>query len=177
MSNFNKYEQLETLSYVRSCIERELLGLPLLDYPKIAKLDGKSGVFILLRRADGSIRSCFGNSEGVESVGKALQRHALNVAFASIDTPPINLQELNEAKIEVSIVKLVTEKDFKLGLHGIILCHENRRAVFLPEVAVEQKWSEVEVFNNLAKKINLSDDQLAKAKIILFETQRFEENI
>jgi AMMECR1 domain-containing protein len=47
---------------------------------------------------------------------------------------------------------------FEVGRHGIVLVKGSRRAVFLPDVAVEQGWDREQTLTHLARKAGLPAD-------------------
>lgn len=176
--NFSSYEQREILEYIKQCLQRELAGLPLQDYPNPRKLKKLGSAFVHLERNDGSFRGCIGSVEAVESLGDSLKRNSINAAFIDPYSPPVSSDELDELMIEVAVVKpakLSLWSEFEVGKHGIILKVAQRRAVFLPEIAQEQGWSATETFNNLAQKAGLPETawQSPETEIWLFETEKF----
>ncbi|MCA1808129.1 MAG: AMMECR1 family protein, partial [Lentisphaerae bacterium] len=56
------------------------------------------------------------------------------------------------------IEPLADPADFKLGQQGIILERGRQRAVFLPEVALEQNWTREQTLSFLSRKAGLPPD-------------------
>ena len=53
---------------------------------------------------------------------------------------------------------VASSEDIVIGKHGIILEKDGRKAVFLPQVAVEQSWELEETLSHLSRKAGLSAD-------------------
>ena len=63
---------------------------------------------------------------------------------------------------------------FEVGRHGIILVKDGRRAVFLPDVAVEQGWDREQTLTRLAQKAGLPPDGWRDgAQFFVFTNHKF----
>ena len=93
---------------------------------------------------------------------------------------PIRPDELPEIDIHVSLLsprrKIDSIDEFKIGQHGIWLEKGPRSAVYLPEVAPEQKWTKEETLSNLSMKARMNRDGWRKgATFMVFESVVFSE--
>jgi uncharacterized protein (TIGR00296 family) len=70
--------------------------------------------------------------------------------------------ELPQLEVDLSVLSpiraIMSLEEFKIGEHGIIIEKGSSRAVYLPEVAVEQKWSRDETLSSLSQKAGLPPD-------------------
>jgi AmmeMemoRadiSam system protein A len=73
--------------------------------------------------------------------------------------PPVMFEELDEIEIEISVLSMlqsVTDLDqVQIGVHGLLMAHEKRRGVLLPQVPVERGWNRQEFFEHLCLKAGL----------------------
>jgi len=95
----------------------------------------KLATFVTLTK-NGELRGCMGNLEPVEELCKSVIHNATNAAFEDPRFPPLTEEELDQIKIEISVLSPNKEcglKDVQEG-EGIILRSGIRSAVFLPQV-------------------------------------------
>jgi len=97
---------------------------------------------------------------------------------------PVKAEELKDIEIEISVLTVAREvpgyEDFEVGTHGIIIRKgEDRGAVFLPQVAVEQKWDRAETLSHLCLKAGLAPDAWREQdmKFFVFTAQVFDESL
>ncbi len=119
----------------------------------------RRGCFITLRTADGSLRGCIGNLRGNREVVHTIVALAKEAAFSDPRFTPITAKEWEGVTIEVSLltepVSIASYKDIVVGQDGVILTYGANRAVFLPQVALEQGWDLPTLLGNLAAKAGL----------------------
>jgi AMMECR1 domain-containing protein len=66
--------------------------------------------------------------------------------------------------------------DIIVGRDGVVLIKEGHSAVFLPQVATEQKWNREELLDNLCRKAGLSAECWRKgAQLSIFQAVVFSE--
>ncbi|MBF0145052.1 MAG: AmmeMemoRadiSam system protein B [Magnetococcales bacterium] len=120
-----------------------------------------SGAFVTLKRS-GALRGCIGQLMPVQPLYRAVMEHAVNAALRDTRFQPVTPDELKEIELEVSVLSpmrpIPSWEAFILGQQGVVLSKNGRRAVFLPEVAVEQGWTREETLNHLALKAGLPQD-------------------
>jgi hypothetical protein len=120
-----------------------------------------AGAFVTLRRA-GRLRGCIGYIGPVKPVWEAVLDNAEAAALRDHRFRPVEADELDALDVEVSVLtEPVATPDwtgFEVGRHGIVLAKDGRRAVFLPDVAVEQGWDREQTLSHLARKAGLPDD-------------------
>jgi AmmeMemoRadiSam system protein A len=126
-----------------------------------ARLREPAGAFVTLKR-QGALRGCIGYIEPREPLYRAVLQNGDNAALHDPRFPPVQASDLKDLDVEVSVLTpprpIASWEEFRVGEEGIILTKGDRRAVFLPEVAVEQGWTREETLSHLARKAGLPAD-------------------
>lgn len=144
------------------------------------RLMKKRGVFVTLT-AGKRLRGCIGSIPAQDPLARAVMRHAVQAAVEDVRFTPVQLEELNDIHIEISVLTTPREvgshDEIVLGRDGILLDREPWRSVFLPQVAPEQGWDVPTTLNHLSLKAGLppeawKDDE---TKLHIFQAQVFEE--
>jgi len=129
-------------------------------YDLTPKLKENSATFVTFTRG-GELRGCMGCLEAREPMYLSVHTSAANASrdyrFAD---DPITLKEVPQLTLDVSILspreKIKSIDEFKLGEHGIWMEKSGTGAVFLPQVATEQKWTKEETLSHLSAKAGLN---------------------
>lgn len=158
-----------------------------LDFESIEiknKWKEKRATFVTLTKG-GELRGCIGSLEPIRSIYEDIRHNAVSAAFRDPRFFPLEQGELDEIKIEVSILSpleeltFTTEEDlikkiipFKMGL---VLEYGYNRGTFLPQV-----WDHYpeprEFFNHLKLKSGLSQDFFNEAmKVFFYEVEKCQE--
>lgn len=158
------------LAIAREAIESRLVGSApklleeLADEPMLQEV---RGVFVSLYtrsrdEGDRLLRGCIGTIIGRHPVGEGIAAMAQEAAFHDPRFPPVEAWELPEILIEISLLTELTRVSscdaITIGKDGILLTFGARKAVFLPQVAVEQGWDLGETLTHLSLKAGLSPD-------------------
>ncbi len=138
------------------------------------KLKTKYATFVTLK-IKGQLRGCIGTLAPEEELYLSVHHNAIHAALEDFRFPPVRAAEVPNISISVSILSPVQPikgwQDFKIGEHGIIIAKKGRRAVFLPEVAIEQNWDAPTTLTHLAMKAGLNpDDWKEGASFAVFES-------
>ncbi len=119
------------------------------------------GAFVTLTRG-GALRGCIGYIEGIKPLLDAVAENAASAAVRDPRFPPVTPDELPALELEISALSPLQQvdgpDDIIIGTHGILLDRGGRRAVFLPQVAVEQGWDLKTTLSHLALKAGLAPD-------------------
>jgi AmmeMemoRadiSam system protein B/AmmeMemoRadiSam system protein A len=125
------------------------------------RLREPAGAFVTLKR-QGALRGCIGYIEPREPLYRVVLENGDNAAQNDRRFPPVQASELSDLDVEVSVLSMprpiASWEEFRVGEEGIVLTKAGRRAVFLPEVAVEQGWTREETLSHLARKAGLPTD-------------------
>lgn len=143
-------------------------------------LDRPSGAFVTLRKG-GALRGCIGHMQEDLPLQLATARMALAAAFEDSRFPPLQAVELPEVVIEVSVLTpargIASPDAIRIGEHGVVLVKDGKRAVFLPEIAVEQGWDRTALLEHLCVKAGLPKDAWRHgAELAVFRSIHFKES-
>ncbi len=113
------------------------------DPPRPDWLKAPAAVFVTLTR-NGELRGCIGSLEARRSLEEDVVENARMAAFADPRFPPLSRSELDDTRIEVSVlsqaepIACIDENDaldkLRPGIDGVILEYGRHRATFLPQV-------------------------------------------
>ena len=157
------------------------------SWPRGRDRERRQGVFVTLNRTDpdevrtkGRLRGCIGQIFPVYALPVAVVDAA---AGASLHDPrflPLYPLELKKLAVEVTVLSaprpVGSWHEIKLGTHGIVLSKDGRRAVFLPQVPVEEHWTIEETLTALSRKAGLPADAWREgASFEVFTGQVFDE--
>lgn len=148
-------------------------------------LAATAGVFVTIHNTgaraakQGRLRGCIGNLEGREPLVDGIV-HAARSAAHDPRFPPLTREELPHVSLEISVLSPLTQvggpEAIEVGRHGVLLSKNGRRAVFLPQVAVEAGWNRDTMLSQLALKAGLpSDAWKSGATFQIFTAQVFGE--
>lgn len=119
-------------------------------------------VFVTLK-TQGELRGCVGNSEPLPLAEAVVNQAYEAVGDSRFERSRLTSQDLEQLKISISIlskkIKIADPKSLMLlGTHGIMLQNREKRALFLPKVAIENNWDIEKTLQNLCQKAGLSKD-------------------
>ncbi|HEB71616.1 MAG TPA: AmmeMemoRadiSam system protein A [Nitrospirae bacterium] len=139
----------------------------------------RRGVFVSLHK-DGKLRGCIGFPGAVKQLYDAVISASLSAAFKDPRFSPVTCDELDQIEIEISVLTppapVDSWEDIKLGTHGVILRKRGLQALFLPQVAVEQKWDLAATLSHLSVKAGFKENDWRKdTEFEVFEAIVFKE--
>lgn len=142
------------------------------DLTPVMKIN--TATFVTLK-IHGNLRGCIGSLAPVEPLYLSVHDNAVNAALRDPRFEAVRPAELSRIEVDVSILSPIRDigslAEFKIGQHGIILEKGFSRAVYLPEVAVEQHWTVDETLSSLSMKAGLPPDAWKQgAKFKVFES-------
>ncbi len=150
------------------------------DYPaKDHELLAPRGCFVTLRE-NGKLRGCVGTFDDSKPLVQNVARMAISAATQDHRFHPVTKEELSKVDIEISVIgpleKAETLDSIEIGKHGVMVQYKNRRGTFLPDVAVERKWSVPEFVMYCAReKADLHPEEISKAEIYRYEVEKFKD--
>jgi AmmeMemoRadiSam system protein A len=134
----------------------EKLGVKITEPMKVQR-----AAFVTLKK-NSELRGCIGEILPSQSLYKSVIVNAINAAVNDHRFVPVMRDELAGLKIEISALtvpqKISSYNQIHLGTDGIILRKEGHTALFLPQVAPEQKWTLEETLTHLSFKAGLPPD-------------------
>ncbi|MBN2652197.1 MAG: AmmeMemoRadiSam system protein A [Spirochaetales bacterium] len=152
--------ELARASVYSSLKDIEISGFEDLYSSELASL--RNGVFVSIyinSPLGKRLRGCIGNFSSSSNILDSIENLAKESAFADPRFRPISIKEFPDLRFEITIlskpVKVKSWKEIEIGRHGVVLKYGHSRAVFLPQVAVEQGWDVEQMLCALATKANL----------------------
>jgi len=125
------------------------------------KLRVPMATFVTLK-IKGRLRGCIGSLAPAAPLYESVHDNAINASLNDYRFRPVRSEELKQIDVHISILSPIVDiasiDEFKIGEHGIILRKGMNRAVYLPEVAVEQKWTVDQTLASLSQKAGLPPD-------------------
>ncbi len=149
------------------------------NLPLTERLKAAAGAFVTLEKGR-ELRGCIGYIEAIRPLYQSVMENALSACSRDYRFAPLKASELDQIEIEISVLtpkrEIASSDEFIPGTHGIILEKDGRRAVFLPQVAVEQGWDREETLRHLAFKAGLARDAWKNgARFWVFEAELIKE--
>ncbi len=172
-------EAIEDRLYNRDTIDREKI---LSDYPELA---GDGATFVTLN-LHGGLRGCIGSLVAHQPLLDDLIDNAKSAAFRDPRFLPLSLTEFDEVEIEISLLTAPKLLEYsstadlrtkvEVGVDGVVLSLNGRRATFLPQVWEELSTFEL-FFTYLCQKAGLGSDCLEEhPQIELYQVEKFKED-
>lgn len=152
-SFLNDQQKKELLKLARDAIslylkERKVLA----STSKDSDLNKIGGVFVTLHKGS-NLRGCIGNIVGTKSLYSGVKDMAVASATQDPRFSPLNLDELDEIVIEISVLsplkEVKTADDIVLGEDGVLVRQGFNSGVYLPQVATETGWSRDKFMDSL----------------------------
>jgi AmmeMemoRadiSam system protein A len=133
------------------------------DHPLLLS---RRGAFVTLKKSrsedESSLRGCIGSMIANLPLYEEILRLAVEAAFHDPRFHPVTSDELEQINFEISVLTELTQigsyHDIRIGTDGILLSCSGRRAVFLPQVPVEQQWDLETTLTHLCLKAGLDQD-------------------
>jgi AmmeMemoRadiSam system protein A len=162
MYRLSEPAQAELLKASRDCLETYLkLGLKKIQQTSCAELLEPRGTFVTLYLR-GELRGCIGVPVALSPLYEAVQNCSISAATADPRFTPVTLAELAEVRIEISVLSplelVKSVEDIEIGVHGVLLNHEGRRGLLLPQVATEHGWDREQFLQQVCRKAGLPMD-------------------
>lgn len=174
-------EKRALLAFARESIRRYLTTQTLPPARNLpARTRVRQGAFVTLRKS-GQLRGCIGHIPDDRELGKTVGAMALQAAFGDSRFSPVELSEMNDLEIEISVLTPIKHVDsvreIVVGRDGVLMHKSGTSAVFLPQVAVENRWSREQMLDNLCIKAGQPSDCWKKdARFQTFQAEVFSES-
>jgi len=107
-----------------------------------AHLSAPCGVFTTLYRGD-KLRGCVGYIIPIRPLFHAVAETAQAAALHDTRFTPVERHELAEIRVSLSVLSPtfpIEPHQIEIGRHGLVLRHDGRRGLLLPQVATEHGW-------------------------------------
>jgi len=119
-----------------------------------------AGAFVTLRR-QGRLRGCIGQIVLGISIVDVVSYSAAAAALEDPRFRPVQIDELAEIEIELSILSAPEEiqaHEIEAGRHGLIVSRGSQRGLLLPQVAAEHRWESQRFLEETCVKAGLERD-------------------
>ncbi len=138
---------------IRSVLYRE--QMPEFDESSLPQ-DIKSpfGAFVTLN-LDNQLRGCIGRFMPDKPLHLTVSEMAKAAAFNDTRFSPLNREEFEKIKIEISVLSPLEKIDdinkIELGKHGVYIVKDRRSGTFLPQVANDRNWKVTDFLGYIAR--------------------------
>ncbi|MCX7876418.1 MAG: AmmeMemoRadiSam system protein A [Melioribacteraceae bacterium] len=153
-------EKVILLNAARDSIKSEFdeVEIQIPDYNKFPLLKSKCGAFVTITE-NKNLRGCIGYIISNKKLFETVCDAAIQAAFHDPRFYPLQKNELEKIKIEISILSepfpLKSYDEIQLGVHGLIVEEEGRRGLLLPQVPVEHKMNKEQYLDAICQKAGL----------------------
>ncbi len=117
--------------------------------------------FVTLKK-NSQLRGCIGDIYPQRPLYKSVIINAIYASFRDRRFLPVKKEEYDDIKIEISILTVpkpvASADDIRIGVDGVVLYKDGKSALFLPQVATEQRWNIDEMLTHLSLKAQLPGD-------------------
>lgn len=174
---------------IRDAIKHDGCLARLLDETRVTpEMRVRRGLFVTLKSkiddsgadaAAGRLRGCIGTMSSDRPLYETVIETAPKAALGDPRFQPLTGDELDGVRISLSVLSPMSRidnlADLVIGRDGLQLVKGARRAVFLPQVPVEQRWDSRRYLEQLALKAGLPRDGWRGAELSTFEAELFGE--
>jgi AmmeMemoRadiSam system protein A len=119
------------------------------------------GAFVSLFKHD-ELRGCIGTCTPSNSLRDTVVEMTEAAATRDPRVKPVRADELDGIHIDISVLsglaKTTEPLSLAVGRHGLHIAHGGKRAVFLPQVAVEHEWDMLTFLEQTCVKADLPKD-------------------
>ena len=139
-----------------------------------------AGIFVTLYHFNEQ-RGCIGFAEPMFPIWEGVISAALGAAFNDPRCMPLSPEELEECKLEVSVIQKPTQiknpSEIQIGRHGLIVQKEHRTGLILPEVFMDYQTNTREALEMTCRNAGLPQDSWQKKEttVLKFHTEKVRE--
>jgi AmmeMemoRadiSam system protein B/AmmeMemoRadiSam system protein A len=131
--------------------------------------------FVTIKR-NGRLRGCIGDIVAHQPLYESVLENAANASSRDARFPPMSEAELADMSIDVSVLSALVPVqeagEIRVGRDGVVISHQGRSGVFLPEVATEQGWDRETLLTQVSRKAGLPPDAWKNgAQLFRFTTE------
>lgn len=157
---------------------REALGGPAAERPSGTWTDEPGATFVTLRWKSGDLQGCIGSLEPDRGIVDDVAHNAIAAGTRDPRTTPCKLDDIDNLHVELSILSalepIASEADIRVGIDGIVLMHEFRRATFLP--VMWERLKDLPTFmGELRRKAGLPRTFAGKVQLMRYTVDKFED--
>jgi uncharacterized protein len=176
---YSAEERKMLLRFAHQSIRASLHGREFEPPSPSPHLAEKRGVFTTLHIA-GKLRGCIGYILPVNPLYLSVIETASEAAFEDPRFLPVRDSELPLLQIEISVLSPLTPiapGAVEVGKHGLVISHNGRRGLLLPQVPLEWGWDRERFLSETCRKAGLPSDAWKHgAEIESFTAEVFSES-
>ncbi len=136
--------------------------------------------FVTLKK-NSRLRGCIGDIFPRQPLYKSVISNAINAAVNDRRFLPVTKDQCDDIDIEISALTapepVASFERIRIGIDGVVLRKDGHSAVFLPQVATEQRWSLEQMLTQLSLKARLPADAWKQgASFLVFQAEVFGED-
>ena len=167
------------LRIARNAIGAHVASAPPLPIGTSDVVARRGGVFVSVHHR-GDLRGCIGRISADRRLDEVIAQCAVSACSADPRFKPVTRSELAEIDIELSLLApleaIAGPDEIEIGRHGLLVEHDRRRGLLLPQVATEWKWDAVMFLAQTCRKAGLAADVWKRADALWrFEAEVFGE--
>ncbi len=186
MAKLSQKQGKELIKLARKSIKYFLASGQIMKEISPEEFSEKQGVFVTLHNKKGELRGCVGFPYPILPLWNAVIEAGVSAGFNDSRFNQLTLKELEEIKIEISVLSVpeeITEKKelipekIETGKDGLIVKINNQSGLLLPQVAEEMKWNSEIFLEQTCVKAGLNKENWKEkeCKIFKFQAQIFNE--
>ena len=139
------------------------------------------GAFVTLKNGD-ELRGCIGRFDLHQPLHQTIADVSILAATRDSRFKPVTADEMDQIGIEISILtplkKINSIDQIELGKHGIYIKKGSSSGTFLPQVALETKWSKEEFLGHCARdKAGIGWEGWKNAELYIYEAIVFSDRL
>lgn len=173
-------EEKQTLRKIAlQAIRSKCMKQPMPEVPvHSSKLTECMGAFVSLHKGS-DLRGCIGMIEGCGPLFQTVKEMAIQAAFADPRFCPLNINELDELDLEISVLTPLTRitdpSQIEIGRHGLLIRTKSHSGLLLPQVATQCGLDRYQFLEWTCRKASLPPDAWKEAdtKIYIFSADIF----
>lgn len=187
-AEYSLTERRFLLELARRAVTAAVYGMPLAT-PSLEPLEAVEpgaavhlhqprGAFVTLTKQQ-QLRGCIGMVAALSPLDETVAEMARAAALEDPRFSPVSIDELAALAIEISVLSPMFEIDPEavvVGRHGLMITHNGRRGLLLPQVPVEWNWDRETFLAQTCRKAGLPLDQWQReARLEAFTAEVFSE--
>lgn len=172
----------QLLEVARAALEASVRGTAPVPAPESPALRQCHGAFVTLRRGP-ELRGCIGHILADQPLVEVVARVAASAALDDPRFAPVELEELAELRIEISVLsepELLLDPDparIRPGQDGVLVRRAWRQGLLLPQVATELGWNAEQLLAGVCQKAGLEPEEWREpdTELYVFQVEAFGE--
>ena len=171
MPSLCEQERRAALELARKAVTEAVLRRKLPDeIPTEGLFAQRRGVFVTLHVRE-RLQGCIGLTEPKEPLGEAIVRCAMCAALEDPRFAPMKEEQIPDLSIEISLLspmQRITPEEVEIGRHGLLIEHQGRRGLLLPQVATEHHLNREQFLDETCRKAGLPSGAWQDLEVCLF---------